>query len=309
MFTKNVCQTCSFLVKFHPGSENVSLRWHVPLRKIRRRTGVSRFGWKISSLMAFMPSAYKLSWFKMMNTKLWGGDDKEEEDDYHYSCCEDGDDDYCHCYKDDDEEGEDDYHYWMLLWKMVMVFIVVVMMIMMMLMMMMMMMDDGWWMMDDGWWMMDDGWWMMDDGWWMMDDGWWMNDDDDDDDHHDDHDHDQEDQGDHDSMPTWQFCPSQSRCLSSVVVLCNERTLKSLRCMDLMTGESNKYFTCVVSSCFLNLSIHICKIVSKFLPCCWSIPIVLWISSFSCCSSVLLCFGRVFAVDFREWWSWFCWCG
>ena len=26
--------------------------------------------------------------------------------------------------------------------------------------------------------------------------------------------------------------------------------------MDLMTGESKKYFTCVVSSCFLNLSIE-----------------------------------------------------
>ena len=93
---------------------NIPLRWHVPLRKIRRRTEFSRFGRKISSLMAFMPSAYKLSWFKITNTKLWGGDDKEEEDDYHYHCCEDGDDDYCHCYKDDDEEGEDD-HYWMLL--------------------------------------------------------------------------------------------------------------------------------------------------------------------------------------------------
>ena len=71
--------------------------------------------------------------------------------------------------------------------------------------------------------------------------------DDDHDDHHDDDDHDQEDQWDHDSMPTWEFCPSQSRCLSPVVVLCNERTLKSLRCMDLMTGESNKYFTCAVT--------------------------------------------------------------
>lgn len=73
---------------------------------------------------------------------------------------------------------------------------------------------------------------------------WWYIDHDD---HHDDDDHDQEDQWDHDSMPTWEFCPSQSRCLSPVVVLCNERTLKSLRCMDLMTGESNKAFTCAVT--------------------------------------------------------------
>ncbi len=65
----------------------------------------------------------------------------------------------------------------------------------------------------------------------------------------------------------------QSRGLSFVVVMCNERTSKSLRCIDLTTGELKKYSICVVSaltifyvsSYCLNLSIDFVCLYNCFI--------------------------------------------